>query len=309
MTSSVILALLAATLLVAVVGIAVMARASSSRSLAYRRAKLNLRRPAVGPGRSRFDKLVSSVALGRSVSRRLDAAGRTDLLAGDVVAVALLAAAGVIYLLSSVVTVGAATVVALGLLLVANQYLNYLVQKRIDAFSDQLPDIALVMSNAAGAGIAIPNALQLTANEMAEPAASLLQHAVRELAVGASLADAMDSLKERVPSREMSVLVSTLIIQQRAGGDVIEALREMSTNLEQRRDLRREVRTVMSGVRFTAYAIMGLGTGSLLLIESLRSGTLQRMTSSLAGQLILIAAFGFFFIGFLAVRRLSRVDV
>ncbi len=119
----------------------------------------------------------------------------------------------------------------------------------------------------------------------------------------------MEELKERVPSREMAVLVSTLVIQQRTGGDVIEALREMSTNLEVRRDLKREVTTVMSGVKFTAYAVMGLGIATLLLLEGINPGTLRNMTSQLAGQIVLIVAALFYFAGFAAVRKISRVEV
>ncbi|HUG83153.1 MAG TPA: type II secretion system F family protein, partial [Euzebya sp.] len=109
--------------------------------------------------------------------------------------------------------------------------------------------------------------------------------------------------------REMAVLVSTLIIQQRSGGDVIEALREMSFNLEARRDLKREVDTTMAGVRFTAYAVMGLGVAMLFVLETISSGTLRRMTERVGGQVILVIAFTLYAAGYVAMRRLSRVDV
>jgi tight adherence protein B len=157
--------------------------------------------------------------------------------------------------------------------------------------------------------MAIPNALGLAAREMEEPARSLLAGAVRQMAVGQTLAGAMADLQGRVPSREMAVLVSTLIIQQRSGGDVIEALREMSINLETRRDLRREVDTVMAGVKFTAYAVMSLGVVMLLIIETISSGTLRRMTSSAVGVVVLLVAAGLYTVGGMAVRRLSKVDV
>lgn len=311
MTPAVALALglLALTLVLLVIGIATYDRGRRQRSIARRRARLSLRSERVPPWRRTIQSLVLRSSGGRSVDERLRRAGHHDVLAGDVIVGALVGAALLTFLASRLVTMPAALILAVGALVGANRYLDRLVRLRAEKFAEQLPDIARVLSNAAGAGMAISNALALTAREMEEPAATLLGDAVRRMAVGQSLAEAMEELKERVPSREMAVLVSTLVIQQRTGGDVIEALREMSTNLEVRRDLKREVTTVMSGVKFTAYAVMGLGIATLLLLEGINPGTLRNMTSQLAGQIVLIVAALFYFAGFAAVRKISRVEV
>jgi tight adherence protein B len=47
---------------------------------------------------------------------------------------------------------------------------------------------------------------------------------VEQLQLGQPLDAALESLRERLPSREVSVLMSTLTIQQRAGGDTVRAL-------------------------------------------------------------------------------------
>ncbi|CAN5247517.1 type II secretion system F family protein [soil metagenome] len=309
MTPTVGLVLLGVTLALLVVGLLVFDRGQQQRTIATRRSRPSLRSDPVPRWRRGLHAAVVRTPPGRSVDERLRAAGREEVLAGDLVAAALAAAVVVGALASRVVTLPAAVVVAAVLLAAGNAQLDRLVRDRAERFADQLPDMARVMSNAAGAGMAIPNALALTARELEEPAATLLGHAVRQMAVGQSLAGAMEELKGRVPSREMAVLVSTLVIQQRSGGDVIEALREMSHNLEVRRDLKREVRTVMSGVKFTAYAIMGLGVATLLMLEGIASGTLRTMTERTSGQIVLLVSFTFYALGYSAVRRLARVDV
>ena len=70
----------------------------------------------------------------------------------------------------------------------------------------------------------------------------------------------MENLGERLPSRELSVLVSTLAIQQRSGGDLVRALSDMAATLEARRETQREVKTLMAGA--TATLLRGHGASA-----------------------------------------------
>ena len=53
--------------------------------------------------------------------------------------------------------------------------------------------------------------------------------------------------------------MTTLIIQQRAGGDTVRALSELGSTLEARKDLLREIRTMLSGAVFTSYLVAMMG--------------------------------------------------
>ncbi len=309
MTPVVSLGLLAVSLGLAVLGLHSLSLGGQQRRVAGRRGRLANRDDRVPAWRRVADTAVLKVGIGRSVEERLRRADLQPALAGDAVMVVLAGAAMVVFLASRLVTTPVAVLLGAAVVVLANVRLSQLVQRRADLFADQLPDIARIMAGAAGAGMAISNALALTARELQEPAHTLLSQAVRQMDVGQTLAGAMESLKDQAPSREMAVLVSTLVIQQRTGGDVIEALREMSVNLEERRDLKREVDTTMAGVRYTAYAVMGLGIAALGMVEALNGGSLRRMTERPLGQLVLLLAMGFYVAGYTATRHLSRVDV
>ena len=72
----------------------------------------------------------------------------------------------------------------------------------------------------------------------------------------------MQNLGERMPSRELAVLVSTLAIQQRSGGDLVRALSDMAATLEARRETQREVKTLMAGATASSYVVMVIGAGA-----------------------------------------------
>ena len=181
--------------------------------------------------------------------------------------------------------------------------------KRREAFIAQLPDLARVLSNGASAGLSLAGVDRARGARDAEPAAAEMRTVVEQMRVGQPLDAALEALRERLPSREVSVLMSTLVIQHRAGGDTVQALSELSTTLDARKDLLREVRTLMSGAVFNSWAVAGLGASALLLLNVIHPSILREMTSSLIGLMALIVSGTLWTVAFVLVRRTTRVEM
>jgi tight adherence protein B len=129
------------------------------------------------------------------------------------------------------------------------------------------------------------------------------------LAIGESLERALEGLEERLPAREVAVLVSTLIVSSRAGGSLITSLRNIADTLEERKQTRREVQTLLAEARSTALLIPVVGVGSLFLLDTVKDNAIDHMLSQPLGQLIFLAALVMYAIGFLVFRHVTRVDV
>jgi tight adherence protein B len=181
--------------------------------------------------------------------------------------------------------------------------------KRRDAFMDQLPDLARMLSNGTQAGLSIAGAVQMAARELDDPAAAEMAAVVQEMRLGQPLDRALVRLQERLPSREVAVLMTTIVIQQRAGGDTVRALQELGGTLEARKDLIREIRTVLSGSVFTSYIVAGIGIAAIVMMNVLTPGVMREMTSSLAGLLALGAAATLWAVAFVLIRATTKVDV
>jgi tight adherence protein B len=199
----------------------------------------------------------------------------------------------------------AVLIVAVG----ARRWLDRRRKQRVDRFVAQLPELARLLANGASAGLAVRRSLEMAAEEMTEPAASEVAQIGAEMAVGRSLQDALASLTERLPSRELSVLVQTLAIQGRSGGELVTALAGIGQTLEERRRLRREVVTSTMGAQFSGYTVIFLAFGAVALMNAFSPGVVDEMITNFAGQVVLLVATGLFTIGYLLVRRLSRVEV
>lgn len=188
-------------------------------------------------------------------------------------------------------------------------WLDWQREQRRQAFVVQLPEMARVLSNGAGAGLSLAGALELAARELDEPARSELARTLEEMRLGEPLSDALLKLEQRLPSRELGVLVTTLAIQQRLGGDVVRALGDMAEALEARGDLIREIKTVVSGTVFTAWLVAAMGLGSLLIINVVNPGALNKMASSPFGIAALLVSGVLYSASFILVRRTVKIDV
>ncbi|MQA85133.1 MAG: hypothetical protein GEV03_11030 [Streptosporangiales bacterium] len=256
----------------------------------------------------RLDHRLRRTQLGRSVGRRITAAGlrirvSTFLLLLVAAAVASIYVIGV--LLAPIFGVVAAVVVGWAFF----RYLRRHEERRREEFISQLPELARVLSNATSAGLALRTALDMAAEELDEPARSELRHTSESLRVGQSVEQALRDLSDRLPSRELSVLVSTLIVASRAGGSLVTALRNIATTLDDRKEVRREIKTTFAQSVYTSYMVAGLGIGVLFLMNVISPGVIDRMTSSAAGLLILVVGCSLFGLGLFLVNRVSRINV
>lgn len=265
-----------------------------------------------GPGRVRrftaVDRKVRGTGLGRTVQMRLSATG-LDLTAGEFV-VYVTAAVAALWLIAAAALAPffgpiAALVGGWG----AFVFLNWQRQKRIEAFINQLPDVARILANATAAGLALRTSLAMAAEELDAPAGEELSRVADQLTMGRTIDDTLSELAERLPSRELVVLVTTLVLSNKAGGTVVGSLRNLTSTLEERKETRREVRTMLSEVHATAFTVPALGLGSLLLINSQNEGALARVTGSGLGQLLILISLGLYAVGFFVIRRLGKIEV
>lgn len=210
------------------------------------------------------------------------------------------------FFLSGPVALVVAVLVAYG---GARTYVERKRAARRDAFVAQLPEVARMLSNGASAGLSMAGAVQLAARELDDPAGAEMRTVLEEMRVGRSLDDALEALRARLPSREVSVLMTTIIIQQRAGGDTVRALQELGATLEARKDLLREIRTLLSGSVYTSYVVAGIGILTVIAVNALNPGVLREMTSSFVGLAALAIAGVLWSFAFLLIRGTTKVEV
>ncbi|WP_050670798.1 type II secretion system F family protein [Luteipulveratus halotolerans] len=308
MTPAAIAIVLFVTLVITIIGLGAV-RGSTERRLALEyaahdgrsRRRLDVLRPTL-------NRAVGKTQFGTDLDRRLQGA-TVRLGPGEFITIVAGVAVLLVILLFPMMGYLGSIVVFGGTFAAALRWLDKRRQARVDAFIAQLPDIARVMGGGATAGLAIRSSIELVARELPEPAAGEFGEVAREMALGRSLDGALASLDERLPSRELSVLTRTLLIQSTAGGKLATTLSNIAATLDARRELRREVATMTSAASFSGYMVVAIGVGSVFVMNLITPGSLDKLASNLIGQGVLLVAGVMFCIGFFLMRRISRVEV
>lgn len=301
------LLLLAATLVVGIIGLRVYYGGWAQQATTLERARLEAGVRARRRVRGAAESGLRRTRAGRRLETRLAAAG-VDLGIIDFLGLVLLAMAGAYVVADYLAPAWVGILAAIGAARGCVAWIDRKRRQRGEAFVGQLPELARVLSNASSAGLALPSALAMAITELEEPAASELRSVGEELRIGQPVDVALERLQERMPSREVGVLVATLVIQQRAGGDLVRSLRDMADTLEARKDLRREVRTIMAGSVFTSYIVGALGVGTILLLNAMSPGVVDDMIASPVGRVALLFSGTLYTIGFVLIRQTTKVE-
>jgi len=287
---------------------------TSVREAVRRTAELE----ATGTGGERIDRIAEIRRRLNARMRRTDYGRKLDLkLAGASVArgpadftlLTAVTAIALVLLLKGFLGYLGSVIIGIAVVASANRWLERRRRKRVEAFIAQLPDLARMLGSAASAGLAMRTGVDLVVRELMPPASEEFAEMQRQIVLGRSLDDAISDLNERLPSRELDVLVRTLIIQSQAGGRLASALNSIAATLEARRELARELKNTISGALFSGYTVLMIGAGSVLIMNAVNPGSLDIMAGSLLGQIVLVVAGTLFLFGFLLIRKITRVDI
>lgn len=255
--------------------------------------------------RSSVDRWGRRTRPGLAVSRRLRRAG-LQLRVSD----ALLYAGAVVVIAGALGYLALGRVAALVVAVAAGRallsVLDWLTNRRREQFVAQLPQLARLLSNGAAAGLSLRRSITAAASELGEPARTELRYVADALALGVPVERAVLQLDERLPSRELSVLVKTLVIQVRSGGGLVTALQRMSQTLDARKKLRQEMRSALSGTVYVSYLLPVIGLLGVVVVTGGRREVIARYFTEGLGQVALVVALVLGGTGMLIIRRSVR---
>jgi tight adherence protein B len=177
-------------------------------------------------------------------------------------------------------------------------------RRYLDRFASQLPVVAQQLAGAIGAGLSLRQAIARVAADAAEPAAMELARISRDLELGARVEEALEEACERLPSPGLRTLVVAVLVQRTVGGNLSQALADLSRRLEERAVLEREARSATAQARMSAWLVAGLPLAGGVLVEVAAPGTLARTLGRGPGLGIVVVAAALQIIGIAIIRRI-----
>lgn len=187
-------------------------------------------------------------------------------------------------------------------------FLGYLRNKRIDAFVNEFPNAMDVIVRGVKAGLPIGDCLRIIANEASEPVRSEFRQIVETQQLGVPMSDAVARMYDRIPVAEANFFGIVLVVQQKAGGNLSEALGNLSRVLRDRKKMKGKINAMSMEAKASAAIIASLPVvvGAMLSVSTPRYIELLWITD--AGKLALAISAFWMFIGVMVMRKMINFD-
>lgn len=182
-----------------------------------------------------------------------------------------------------------------------NNYIN-----RLNA---QLPEAGRLVSNSLQAGLSIQQAIERVAKELPSPAGYEFGIMAQELNLGSPVEYALESLTRRLPSDELEVMVTAILVQHRVGGNLAKALSAISHIMSERQKLSDEIETMTAEVRFTSKVLPLLPVGFLALMRVMSPEFIAPLFGHPIGWIVLTLFCAAQVLAFIMAGRIADIKV
>ena len=226
-----------------------------------------------------------------TLSAKLKQAGLSlSLRTFIVVSVVLGLVAGLLPLLfgmNPLLCLGLAVVFGLGL---PRWMVGMLGKRRMKKFGSLFPDAVDVIVRGIKSGLPVHDCFKIIARESPAPLGPEFQRLVDALAVGQTLAQALDKMYERMPTPELKFFAIVMAIQQKTGGNLAEALSNLTTVLRARKMMGEKIKALSSEATASAGIIGSLPPAVMILVTLTTPAYMMLMFTDPRGQFMLLVA-------------------
>ena len=175
-------------------------------------------------------------------------------------------------------------------------------------FLDELPNAVEAIVRGVKSGLPLNDSMRVVAKESKEPLKSEFQRVLDQQAVGKTMAEAIVTLYERVPVPEVNFFIVVITVQQQAGGNLSEALTNLSRVLRNRKKMKAKVKAMSSEAKASAGIIGSLPFVVAILVTLTSPNYLAPFFTTPIGMLWLGIAFIMLSMGVFVMYRMVQFE-
>ena len=220
---------------------------------------------------------------------------------GSAVTGAVMLVIGFVVSRSPLVALGLAFAAGLGL---PRWVLGFLAKRRVKKFTSAFPDATDVIVRGIKSGLPVHDCLKVISTEAPKPLCDEFRLLVENLGVGLSIDQGLEKLYGRMPTSEVRFFAIVLGIQQKTGGNLAEALNNLSVVLRSRKLMTEKIKA-MSGEAVASAGIIGcLPPAIMILVQVTTPAYMAPMYSDPRGHVLLMIGGFWMAAGIFVMRKM-----
>jgi tight adherence protein B len=186
--------------------------------------------------------------------------------------------------------------------------LSFLKKRREKSFLRALPDAVDVIVRGIKAGLPLFDSIKVVAADAPEPLKSEFMAIIETQAIGMPLGEACARLYERMPVPEANFFGIVIAIQQKSGGNLSEALGNLSKVLRDRKKMAEKIQAMSMEAKASAGIIGSLPPIVMLLVYLSTPDYISLLWTHPTGQLMLCGCVVWMSIGVFVMKKMINFD-
>ncbi len=186
---------------------------------------------------------------------------------------------------------------------------KYLRNKRQQVFLNDFADAIDVMVRGLKAGLPINDAMRVISSESGPPVGPEFTEVLEGQRVGITIDQGVERMVERMPLPEVQFLAIVMSIQAKTGGNLSEALGNLSKVLRDRKKMKAKIRSVSQEAKSSAMIIGSLPFCIMGALAVLNPEYLKPLIDTNIGHIILICSGVWMLTGVLVMKKMINIDI
>lgn len=186
--------------------------------------------------------------------------------------------------------------------------LSFLRKRREAKFIDGLADAVDIIVRGVKAGLPLGDCIKMITMEAPEPLKTEFRLIMETQAIGIPLGEACGKLYERTPLPEANFFGIVVAIQQKAGGNLSEALGNLSKVLRDRKKMRAKIQAMSQEAKASAAIIGALPIAVMILVYITSPQYISLLFTHPTGHIMLAGSAVWMTMGVLVMKKMINFD-
>ena len=188
-------------------------------------------------------------------------------------------------------------------------YISYRKGKRFEKFEETFPEAIDTLARAVRAGHAFTTAIEMIADEIADPIGGEFRKLFEEQKFGMPVREALMNLTERIPLVDVKFFVTAVMLQRETGGNLAEILDNLSYVIRERFKILRQVRVHTAQGRLTMALLMGMPPTVVAVLSLFSPEFVRPLFQDPIGHTLLVAGITLQTIGYFVIKKIIKIQV
>jgi tight adherence protein B len=270
----------------------------------------DLRRRQVQESVSKLEERAKISNRRKSLQDLLDQAGIDMALSQfQAIAAGVALALAVLALIAGLPILACVAVAGIGFFGLPRWLLSSLISRRRKKFLEGFPDAIDIMVRAIKSGLPVSDALRVISAESPAPIGPEFIELVEGQRLGISIEQGLERMAERIALPEINFLAIVMNIQSKAGGNLSEALGNLSRVLRERRKMRGKISAVSQEAKSSAMIIGALPFVIIGGLSFVSPGYLAPLWETSIGNMLVIGCLFWMGLGTFVMSRMIKLDI